>query len=113
MYLTRFVKWLEEIEKQPKDHPKAKVDLTEIAKKDAARRNNKIPNSESSSPELKEEVTTTTSSSSATMENMVKELTQVVAHLAQEVQTLKDEKSEKPRKIVARDDEMEPSKDRG
>ena len=84
--------------------------------KDKATRNKieKDP-SETSSPELKDakEVTGVVSATSSNSEAMIQQLVQAVGTLAQEVQMLKNDRSEKPRKVMAKADaEMGPPKDR-
>ena len=106
MYLSRFATWLESEDRKPAVLMKEKVDMNEykdVKKTPGAKiKEMKVPpaSSTTSSPELKEE----SSASSGSMEQTVHQLTHMVATLTQEVQTLKSEKGEKPRKMVARAD---------
>ena len=97
IYLKRFIRWVkdhaetEEINATRKVTPKAKAKPSPKSKGPPkgyrAETHEEAPSSSSTSPD-------------------VAALTAVVAQLVQEVQAMKEEKGEKPRKLVARDTEM-------
>ncbi|CAE7557684.1 unnamed protein product, partial [Symbiodinium microadriaticum] len=97
IYLKRFIRWvkdyaeIEEINATRKVTPKAKTKPSPKSKVPPkgyrAETHEETPSSSSTSPD-------------------VAALTAVVAQLVQEVQSMKEEKGEKPRKLVARDTEM-------
>ena len=123
MYLTRFATWLKQQATSTTPTPKPKVDMNQFVKDKEKRAANKIEKtttegypatkiektiSEDSTPELK----SAASSSSTATEEMLKQLMETVGNLAQEVQTLKLDRGEKPRKVMAKPDAtMEPAKD--
>ena len=112
-YLRRFVKWLQKAETKPRE---TKVDLSKIIPTTKAKGYNKQdPDTENPTPgkTMMAHTTTTpstatssTATSSAGPDPMVQQLLQAVMTLTKEVQELKDEKSEKPRKIAAKADEI-------
>ena len=113
MYLTRFATWLENNPKGKTTTSVPKVDMNKFVEKkekDKAKGSNgKDPTSGTSSPELKEPATSSTGPS----EKMLQKLMEAVATLSEEVQTLKNERGEKPRKMAAKADEiMEATQDR-
>ena len=113
MYLTRFATWLENNPRSKASTSMPKVGMNKFVEKkekDKSRGSQgKDPTSGTSSPELKEPATSSTGPS----EKMLQELMEAVATLSEEVQTLKNERGEKPRKMAAKADEiMEATQDR-
>ena len=120
-YLRRFVKWLQKAEMEPKE---TKVDLGKIiplAKAKGYGKKNPGTENPTTGKTMMAHTTTTpstattatpstatssTATSSAGSDPMVQQLLQAVMTLTKEVQELKDEKSEKPRKIAAKADEI-------
>ncbi|CAE7339017.1 unnamed protein product [Symbiodinium sp. CCMP2456] len=110
-YLRRFVKWLEMPEAKERAH---KVDLNKIVPISKAKMFNKKPGTEDPTTGKGYPATTPTTSTSPTItakatsssapDPMVQQLVQAVTALAKEVQDLKDDKAEKPRKIMAKAD---------
>ena len=113
MYLTRFATWLENNPKSKTPNYMPKVDMNKFVEKKEKDKSKgsqgKDPTSRTSSPELKEPAT----SSAGPSAKILQKLMEAVATLSEEVQTLKNERGEKPRKMAAKSDEtMEATQDR-
>ena len=118
-YLKRFATWLEETKRTPpKAIAKAKVDLGAIINKNKEKSkdlgyhttgtDDPTTGTGPTSPATTTEPPTMPSvaaTSSNDPGNVVQQLVQAVTTLAQEVQALKDEKDNRPRKTVAKPDE--------
>ncbi|CAE7582483.1 RE1 [Symbiodinium sp. CCMP2592] len=103
VYLQRFVRWVEDY-----------ADFEEPVKGEVAADHKKtiLPKAKSKTPPMATKGYPTeveganSAGSMMASEETVKNLTMIVAQLAQEVKSMKEEKGEKPRKIVAKDAEM-------
>ncbi|CAE7681801.1 RE2 [Symbiodinium sp. CCMP2456] len=102
IYLKRFVNWMEH--RRPADTKKKII----MAKKKTSKMGAGYPEPElAPTPKAK---TMMTSSAASSSEDAVLQLTEMVATLAAEVKSLKEDKGEKPRKMTARPDEEMPMK---
>ena len=101
-YLKRFVRWVEDYAAFEDD---VKVPVNAITKKKATAKATSVAIGKKSSGYSSVEPTETPSSGSASASNeTIKDLTMMVAQLAQEVKSLKDDRAEKPRKLLAKPD---------
>ncbi|CAE7790042.1 RE1, partial [Symbiodinium sp. CCMP2456] len=102
MYLSRFATWLQANPKPATPAYKPKVDMNKFVEKKEkpSGSGDRKATSEASSPELKEHA----NASAGTSEKMMMELMKAVASLTEEVQTLKNERGEKTRKVATKSD---------
>ena len=105
-YLKRFVKWLQ---MGPEETKHNKVDLNKVVPTAKSKSNPKNPGTDDpTTGKMGYPTTTSTATSSTSQEAVVQQLVNAVTALAKEVQDLKNDKAEKPRKIAAKaDSEME------
>ncbi|OLQ01173.1 Copia protein [Symbiodinium microadriaticum] len=105
-YLKRFVKWLQ---MRPEETKHNKVDLNKVVPHAKAKSNPKKPGTDDPTTDKTGYPTTTSPATSSTSQDaVVQQLVNAVTALAKEVQDLKNDKAEKPRKIAAKTDcEME------
>ena len=110
-YLKRFAKWLETPPPMSsKTTPKAKVDIGKIVEqtKNKAKEDGYPDADHATKKETTAATPTPVTSAAAASSNdtghMIQQLVLAVSSLAQEVQTLKDEKNTRPRKVAAQQD---------